>query len=221
MASRKYALPAAAGATALAGVMFYSTSNKNPQKSESRNQGPGKPERPAAAQMRDEGISGAGVAGTATTGGHDRPQPSGDKDNPNRGGTNSTAPLEKLPAGGVGGGAGGGGMNKRTLEMTSNKQAGQNYGTDSSHSSKSTGGGQDSDSNTGPLRGSDKSAPSQSSEGRSFSQRLQGVFGQGGQAAQDQENVQNKKRYDDPRVHSHDTAAPSKKNDGGKKNIGE
>lgn len=217
MASRKLALPAAASVTALAGVYIFTG---NPSKSQHQDE-QGKPQRSPAAGKLNEGLGGAGVGGTATTGGHDRARGDG-KENPFRQ-TNTDAPRESLPAGGVGGGVGAGGTNKRMVEMTSSKQAGQHYGSgdkstagqDDLYSSTGPGVTQPKDTTVGSLQGSNQS--SQQSGSPSISQRLQGVFGQGGQSAGVQGDERNKKKFDDPKIHSNHSETPTKNAAGGGK----
>ncbi|RSL96282.1 hypothetical protein CDV31_013535 [Fusarium ambrosium] len=107
---RSAAVPIGAG-VALLGAGIYYKSRSKPQVSDEQAR------RDRAQAKRDEGLSGAGIGGNAVTGGHELSHV-----NPQRT-EGSTAPLEKLPSGGVGGGVGAGGANVRSIEMTA-KQGG-------------------------------------------------------------------------------------------------
>ncbi|KAI8724555.1 hypothetical protein NCS52_00024900 [Fusarium sp. LHS14.1] len=98
---RSAAVPIGAG-VALLGAGIYYKSRSKPQVSEDQAR------RDRAQAKRDEGLSGAGIGGNAVTGGHELSHV-----NPKRA-EGSTAPLEKLPSGGVGGGVGAGGSNVRS-----------------------------------------------------------------------------------------------------------
>lgn len=108
---RSAAVPIGAG-VALLGAGIYYKSRSKPQVSEEQAR------RDRAQAKRDEGLSGAGVGGNAVTGGHELSHV-----NPQRS-EGSTAPLEKLPSGGVGGGVGAGGANVRSIEMTAKQRGG-------------------------------------------------------------------------------------------------
>ncbi|KAG8356049.1 hypothetical protein FVEN_g6188 [Fusarium venenatum] len=101
------AVPITAGVAALGAGVFYMGRSK-PDTT------PEQDRRNRAEAKKAEGLSGAGIGGNAITGGHElsHAQNSRTKEK-------TTAPLEKLPSGGVGGGVGGGGSNVRTsVEMT-------------------------------------------------------------------------------------------------------
>ncbi|RSM05764.1 hypothetical protein CEP52_006093 [Fusarium oligoseptatum] len=108
---RSAAVPIGAG-VALLGAGIYYKSRSKPQVSDEQAR------RDRAQAKRDEGLSGAGIGGNAVTGGHELSHV-----NPQRS-EGSTAPLEKLPSGGVGGGVGAGGANVRSIEMTAKQRGG-------------------------------------------------------------------------------------------------
>lgn len=108
---RSAAVPIGAG-VALLGAGIYYKSRSKPQVSDEQAR------RDRAQAKRDEGLSGAGIGGNAVTGGHELSHV-----NPQRT-EGSTAPLEKLPSGGVGGGVGAGGANVRSIEMTAKQRGG-------------------------------------------------------------------------------------------------
>lgn len=104
------------GATALTGgFIYYRAPSKNAATG-------GQAER--TRQKRDkEALSGAGVGGNATSGGHETGQVgsgvqpgTGDKE---RTPVTTAESRDQLPSGGVGGGVGGGGANVRSIEMSS------------------------------------------------------------------------------------------------------
>jgi hypothetical protein len=106
------AVPITAGIAALgAGVYYCGRSKPNTTPEQDR--------RGRAEAKKAEGLSGAGIGQNAITGGHElsHAQNSRSKEK-------TTAPLEKLPSGGVGGGVGGGGSNVRTsIEMTAKESS--------------------------------------------------------------------------------------------------
>jgi hypothetical protein len=106
------AVPITAGIAALgAGVYYFGRSKPNTTPEQDR--------RGRAEAKKAEGLSGAGIGQNAITGGHElsHAQNSRSKEK-------TTAPLEKLPSGGVGGGVGGGGSNVRTsIEMTAKESS--------------------------------------------------------------------------------------------------
>lgn len=105
------------GATALVGGYFYYREpSANPSKG-------GQAER--TRQKRDkEALGGAGIGGNATSGGHETGQP-GSGIQPGTGdverNVDTSAPKDKLPAGGVGGGHGGGNSNTRAVDVNAKK----------------------------------------------------------------------------------------------------
>lgn len=106
------AVPITAGIAALGAGVFYMGRSKPETTPEQDRKG-------RAEAKKAEGLSGAGIGGNAVTGGHELSHA-----NPRRK-ENTTAPLEKLPSGGVGGGVGGGGSNVRTsVEMTAKENPG-------------------------------------------------------------------------------------------------
>ncbi|KAM0559338.1 hypothetical protein ACHAPJ_004361 [Fusarium lateritium] len=106
------AVPIGAGVAALGAGVYYMTRSK-PQttpEQDRKNRGEAK---------KAEGLSGAGIGGNAVTGGHELSHANSERKE------GTTAPPEKLPSGGVGGGVGAGGSNVRTsVEMTAKKQPG-------------------------------------------------------------------------------------------------
>ncbi|KAL6357436.1 hypothetical protein LRP88_07602 [Fusarium phalaenopsidis] len=155
---RSAAVPIGAG-VALLGAGIYYKSRSKPQVSEEQAR------RDRAQAKRDEGLSGAGVGGNAVTGGHELSHV-----NPQRS-EGSTAPLEKLPSGGVGGGVGAGGANVRSIEMTAKQRGGTTRGWRATMTGR-------------PRGGTRRTTISTSLEsGQSLSQTLQGAFGQGGKRA--------------------------------------
>ncbi|OAA38710.1 hypothetical protein BBO_06957 [Beauveria brongniartii RCEF 3172] len=113
MAADKKVMLALAGAGAV-GVAFYATrSTTRPavQSSSSSSSSTTLPDNKAR-DKRDMGLSGAGIGGTGAAGGNERAiDPSQDRK------VETTAPREKLPSGGVGGGVGAGGMSARAVEL--------------------------------------------------------------------------------------------------------
>ncbi|KAM4065483.1 hypothetical protein HRG_004212 [Hirsutella rhossiliensis] len=108
MNRQRAAMTAAAGA-AVIGVGMYS--NTKGQKDEPQVQ------RHNAHVKRDMGLSGAGVGGNAMTGSTDisAAPPSSHKNLERT--TRTTAAIEKLPSGGVGGGEGAGGSSARKMQL--------------------------------------------------------------------------------------------------------
>ncbi|KAM0664224.1 hypothetical protein ACQRIT_001007 [Beauveria bassiana] len=99
MSQEKKLLLAVAGAGAL-GAALYTT------------QGSGDKSANKTRDKKNMGLEGAGIAGTGAAGGTERAvDPSEDKK------VKTTAPRDKLPSGGVGGGAGAGGMGARSIEL--------------------------------------------------------------------------------------------------------
>ncbi|KAF5025703.1 hypothetical protein F66182_2221 [Fusarium sp. NRRL 66182] len=133
------AVPVTAGVAALGAGVYYMTRSK-PQTT------PEQDRRGRAEAKKAQGLSGAGIGGNAVTGGHELSHANSDR---NEG---TTAPLEKLPSGGVGGGVGAGGSNVRTsVEMSAKDQPGT---SSTSHASGILGGifgtgGSKSDENKG------------------------------------------------------------------------
>ncbi|KAM3512013.1 hypothetical protein MY11210_004339 [Beauveria gryllotalpidicola] len=115
MAADKKVMLALAGAGAI-GVVLYSTrSTTRPAAVQSSTTLP--PDNKAR-DKRDMGLSGAGIGGTAAAGGNERAiDPSQDRT------VQTTAPRDKLPAGGVGGGVGAGGMSARAVELPTPKSS--------------------------------------------------------------------------------------------------
>ena len=159
----RLAIPAVAATTLIGTAVYYST---RPAKSQVEQR------QDRVQSKRSEGLTGTGVGGNATTGGHETGQvgsgtslPTHDKDRALK----TDTPSEKLPSGGVGGGVGGGGTNTRATEFSSKKDGQQQTVT-------STGGGS---------AGSEATGKSGGSGSRKWSEALQGAFGQGGKAATD------------------------------------
>jgi len=110
-------IPTIAATSLVGGYFYYREPSANPSKG-------GQAER--TRQKRDkEALSGAGVGGNAMSGGHEAGQP-GSGIQPGTGDverdTQTTAPKDKLPAGGVGGGYGGGNSNVRAVDMSAKKE---------------------------------------------------------------------------------------------------
>ena len=98
---------AVAGVGIIGAGLYAATGGRNDPVKESPNK---------ARDKRDLGLSGAGIAGTATAGGNERgADPSKDQKRK----TNTTAPPEKLPSGGIGGGEGGGGAGAQAVQLPS------------------------------------------------------------------------------------------------------
>lgn len=110
-------IPTIAATSLVGGYFYYREPSANPSKG-------GQAER--TRQKRDkEALSGAGVGGNAMSGGHETGQP-GSGIQPGTGDverdTQTTAPKDKLPAGGVGGGYGGGNSNVRAVDMSAKQE---------------------------------------------------------------------------------------------------
>lgn len=113
MAANKTVMMAVAGAGAL-GAAYYALSapTRPTTTSSSSSSNDSKMPDNKARDKRDMGLSGAGIGATAAAGGTERPiDPSKDRK------TQTTAPREKLPSGGVGGGSGAGGHGARSIEL--------------------------------------------------------------------------------------------------------
>lgn len=254
MSAQRFFVPAAAGATALGGYLYYNSQKPAKSRVEQRQ------ERSQA--KRDAGLAGAGVGQNAMTGGHEKGGPGSGVPTANMDSDRAVktdAPREKLPSGGVGGGVGGGGANTRTTVDISAKKptsgegasasgfgsgsssSGQNSSNKSTTDKDSSGSGRDTSNsstggtfgsgagsspdgqsstnknttdsgNSGSGRGSAKSAPaggSPDSNASSWSQGLQGIFGQGGGKVDDKD-VQHRK-YSDTKVHSNHADTPTKR----------
>ncbi|KAM0298835.1 hypothetical protein ACHAPM_008266 [Fusarium culmorum] len=106
------AVPITAGVAALGAGIFYMGRSK-PDTT------PEQDRRNRAEAKKTEGLSGAGIGGNAITGGHELSHAENSRSK-----EKTTAPLEKLPSGGVGGGVGAGGSNVRTsIEMTAKESS--------------------------------------------------------------------------------------------------
>lgn len=101
-------MTAVAGAAVIGVGLYSNTKGRKDQP---------KDERHSANAKRDMGLSGAGVGGNAMAGSTDvsAAKPSPHKDPERK--TRTTAPIEKLPSGGVGGGEGGGGSSARKTQL--------------------------------------------------------------------------------------------------------
>lgn len=188
----RLAIPAVAATTLVGTAVYYST---RPAKSQVEQR------RDRVQSKRSEGLTGTGVGGNATTGGHETGQvgsgtslPTHDQDRALK----TDTPSEKLPSGGVGGGVGGGGTNTRATEFTSKKDGQQQTVT-------STGGGSAGSEGTGQSQ-------SGGSGSHSWSQALQGAFGQGGKSATDDPELHGNARQ--TKVASNLTTSPSKNPNG-------
>lgn len=151
------------GITALAGGYFY---YREPAANPSKG---GQAER--SRQKRDkEALSGAGIGGNATSGGHETGQP-GSGIQPGTGDVErdvqTSADKDKLPAGGVGGGYGGGNSNVRAVDVNAKKDTKNDV--NSSMNFPSSGGGskklpaKDDSGNSGSSGSSSSSGSSGSS----------------------------------------------------------
>lgn len=108
MSANKTVMLAVAGAGAL-GAAYYALNGRTAPTNNSNSSN--LPDNKAR-DKRDMGLSGAGIGGTGAAGGTERAiDPSQDRK------TQTTAPREKLPSGGVGGGAGAGGQGARSIEL--------------------------------------------------------------------------------------------------------
>ncbi|KAF4595981.1 hypothetical protein GQ602_001594 [Ophiocordyceps camponoti-floridani] len=103
--SRKIALTAATGATALGVGLFYRRSAASEDQSSS-------PPRNSASAKRNHGLEGAAVGGNAMVGTTEL-----DAARSGPPAISSPAPREKLPSGGVGGGEGAGGSTARKTQF--------------------------------------------------------------------------------------------------------
>lgn len=119
------ALPAVAGIGVIGGLIFWST-----RSSEGKSSATQRLDR--AKEKKSDGLGGAGIGGNATSGGHDQGHSNsfsqGSPDTPGAasgGRVDKDVSLDKLPAGGVGGGVGAGGMNVRAIEKTAKSAPGE------------------------------------------------------------------------------------------------
>lgn len=112
MAANKTVMMAVAGAGALGAAYYALSAPTRPATTSSSSKNNGKMPDNKARDKRDMGLSGAGIGATGAAGGTERPiDPSKDRK------TQTTAPREKLPSGGVGGGPGAGGHGARSIEL--------------------------------------------------------------------------------------------------------
>ncbi|KEY69711.1 hypothetical protein S7711_03196 [Stachybotrys chartarum IBT 7711] len=189
--AKHLSVPAVAG-VGLVGAAVYATTRPKKDPEDQR--------RDRVQAKRDSGLGGAGVGGNFTTGGFETGQvgsgtTSSTHDSDRK--IDTDASRDQLPSGGVGGGVGGGGMNTRATEMTTKKQGGDYGDHTGSGSHKSS--GQDSVSSGGSSSASSGKGPSSGSPGSSsqdsnaqpsgFSERFQGLFGQGGKSASDNSDI--------------------------------
>ncbi|KAF5985236.1 hypothetical protein FCOIX_2213 [Fusarium coicis] len=106
------AVPIISGVAALGAGVYYLGRSKPETTPEQDRRG-------RAEAKKAEGLSGAGIGGNAVTGGHELSHANSNRKE------GTTAPPEKLPSGGVGGGVGAGGSNVRTsVEMSAKDQPG-------------------------------------------------------------------------------------------------
>lgn len=240
MSAQRFFAPAAAGATALGGYLYYNS--QKPQKSRVEQ----RQERSQA--KRDAGLGGAGVGQNAVTGLFEKGGPGSGvptaNTDPDRA-VKTDAPREKLPSGGVGGGVGAGGANVRAIDINTKQPSygdgagasgsgggsssdGQNSSNKSTSNTSSSSSDRDtstsSDGGTfgagagsspdgqSSSRGSAKSGPaggSPNSSSSTWSQGLQGIFGQGGASASDTPGSH--RQYSDTKVHSNHADTPTKR----------
>ncbi|KAI9901693.1 hypothetical protein N3K66_003510 [Trichothecium roseum] len=245
----RFAFPIITGGGIVGGTLYYRSQHKKAAAAASSEKTTHNKAH-AAAKRDKEGLSGAGIGGTAVTGGHETGQIGSGvataTSSPDRK-VDTDAPLEKLPSGGVGGGVGAGGANVRAIEMTANGSSQRPSDTEAAYFNMSTGGGGNSasPSSSSPSISSSSSSSSPSKGGGddgdnagdsslkaragaspttslqqpdssgssstklSASQRLQGVFGQGGASAGDP--GQSLRKYHDTKIESHRTDIPSKR----------
>ncbi|KAM3455018.1 hypothetical protein MY3296_002588 [Beauveria thailandica] len=121
MAADKKVMLALAGAGAI-GVALYATRSTTTRPAAVQSPSTTLPDNKAR-DKRDMGLSGAGIGGTGAAGGNERAvDPSQDRK------VETTAPREKLPAGGVGGGVGAGGTSARAVELPMPKSSSSSIG---------------------------------------------------------------------------------------------
>lgn len=219
MSASRFFVPAGAGVAAIGGYMFYNSRKPALSREEQR--------REKSQSKRDAGITGAGVGQNAMTGLHEKGGPgsgvpTGNMD-PDRA-IKTDAPKDKLPSGGVGGGVGAGGANTRkTVDINAKKPnsgegagmfgsgPGQSSPNKTSTDEGDSSSGQDSSSGTGSSKSSsttsNSSGPGQ--ENRSWSQSLQGIFGQGGATAGSTDA--DHKKFHDTKIHSNHADTPTKR----------
>ncbi|KAK0388015.1 hypothetical protein NLU13_4259 [Sarocladium strictum] len=223
MSAQRFFVPAAAGATALGGYLYYN-SKKAPLSREDQL-------REKSQAKRDAGLGGAGVGQNAVTGLHEKGGPgsgvpTGNKD-PSRA-VKTDAPKEDLPSGGVGGGVGAGDPSTRkTVDINAKKPTyGDRDGKSGSGSDSSSGDQKSTSSSSSNNNNNNKSSggssgakdsSSKSSSGASnsaqgnssWSQSLQGIFGQGGSTAGEKDDVH--KKFHDTKIHSNHADTPTKR----------
>lgn len=139
----RFAFPIITGAGIVGGTLYYRSQHKKAAAAASSEKTTHNKAH-AAAKRDKEGLSGAGIGGTAVTGGHETGQIGSGvataTSSPERR-VDTDAPLEKLPSGGVGGGVGAGGANVRAIEMTANGSSQRPSDTEAAYFNVSTGGG--------------------------------------------------------------------------------
>lgn len=165
----------------------------------------------ARAKRDADGLNGAGIGGNMQSGGTEAGAVTG-KGDAERPVQTTAESRGDLPAGGVGGGHGAGNSNARAVEM---RPSGSAFGEENGmagYTPKQKDGGAEAafpgnPSNTALSEsGSPMRAPRTH---QSASQRLQGVFHQGGSTAG--EPGENVKKYHDPRIHSNLTDTPTRR----------
>ncbi|KAF7559287.1 hypothetical protein G7046_g4860 [Stylonectria norvegica] len=109
-AQRSLFIPITAATSMVGALIYYAASSKRPVDTPDKT--PEAQRRSNATAKRDELGGGVGLGGNTNTGGHEL---SGIN---SKSGDANSAPLEKLPSGGVGGGEGVGGANVRNIEVT-------------------------------------------------------------------------------------------------------
>jgi hypothetical protein len=163
----RFAFPIIAGGGIVGGTLYYrSQHNKAAAAAAASSEKTTHNKAHAAAKRDKEGLSGAGIGGTAVTGGHETGQIGSGvataTSSPDRK-VDTDAPLEKLPSGGVGGGVGGGGANVRAIEMSANGSSQRPSDTESAYFNMSTGGGNAKPSSSNSPSNSFSSSSSSSS----------------------------------------------------------
>ncbi|KAK5998813.1 hypothetical protein PT974_01196 [Cladobotryum mycophilum] len=193
MSRQRLALPIVGGASLLGAVLYF---RSRPNKSY------GEQTRDRKLAKQEQGIMGAGVGNTHAIGGHEPGQ--SDKDSSRK--VETTAPKEKLPSGGVGGGE----ASPRDINFPGldKGQIGRDEGGLLGRFSRSKPYEQSYEGDKGGQgKGSSGKGTNQNDE-KDASQTLSSLFGQGGKSSKDRDDTD---RFHDTKIASHQEDTPTNK----------